>query len=179
MDIAEAIDPPQAAERLSAGDLRERYLSEVFAYVSRRLPTSEDAEDAAAETFQAAFLSLSRLRGQDPRLWLLGIARRKVADSLRKRSRRRESALSDQIAAVSTPHSATEQEEAARAIRRIVMALPEDQREALLLRHLEGLSQAEIAVVLGRSPAAVNSLLQRARARAFREGKDYFLEDLP
>jgi RNA polymerase sigma factor (sigma-70 family) len=67
--------------------------------------------------------------------------------------------------------------EDARAIRRIVLALPEDQREALMLQNIEGLTQGEIATVMGRSKAAVNSLLQRARARAFRDGKDFFLHE--
>jgi DNA-directed RNA polymerase specialized sigma24 family protein len=40
---------------------------------------------------------------------------------------------------------------------------------------VEGLSIAEIAVVMRRSPAAVNSLLQRARAAIFRQGAAYFL----
>lgn len=163
--------------RITAEELRTRYLAEVYAYVSRRLTTREDAEDATAETFQSALMSLDRWHGPDPKLWLFGIARRKVADTLRKRSRRREQTLSDQLPVGPDAHLRTEQDEAAAAIRRIVMALPDDQREALLLQHLEGLSQNEIAIVMGRSSAAVNSLLQRARARAYREGKPYFVED--
>ena len=65
--------------------------------------------------------------------------------------------------------------ERARLLREMLAALPEDQREALLLHYVEGLPQAEMAVVLGRSPAAVNSLLQRARAAVYRQGHDYFL----
>lgn len=176
MKVAEAIDPPRI-EQVTAERLRERYLDDVFAYISRRLPTREDAEDATAETFQVALSELKRVRGADPKLWLFGIARRKVADSLRKRSRRREQALTDHPTNP-TAHNLTEQQEAAMAIRRIVFALPEDQREALLLHHLEGLAIKEIAVVMGRSQAAVNSLLQRARARAYREGKEFFVENV-
>jgi len=50
-----------------------------------------------------------------------------------------------------------------------------DQREALLLKYVEGLSAAEVAVTMNRSPSAVNSLLQRARATLFQRGQAYFL----
>jgi RNA polymerase sigma factor (sigma-70 family) len=52
-----------------------------------------------------------------------------------------------------------------------------DQQEVLLLKYWERLSLAEIGVVMGRSPAAVNSLLQRARAILYREGRTYFLAE--
>lgn len=154
----------------------EALLAEVFAYVSRRIRPREEAEDVAAETVQAALSGWHRLRGVDRRLWVLGIARRKTADAIRRRSRRRETALADELPAPGRPGQSLEEAEAAARLRAVVLALPEDQREALLLQHLERLTQAEIAVVMGRSPASVNGLLQRARARAFREGRAYFLE---
>jgi DNA-directed RNA polymerase specialized sigma24 family protein len=53
--------------------------------------------------------------------------------------------------------------------------LKEEQREALLLQYVDDLSIAEIAVVMGRSPAAINSLLQRGRASLLRRGKSVLL----
>jgi DNA-directed RNA polymerase specialized sigma24 family protein len=53
--------------------------------VSRRVPGQEEAEDITAEVFAAAFVGLPRFRGHcPPYLWLLGIARRKIADALRR-----------------------------------------------------------------------------------------------
>jgi RNA polymerase sigma-70 factor (ECF subfamily) len=54
-------------------------------------------------------------------------------------------------------------------------AVPSPQREALLLRYLDGRSVPEVAAALGRSVAAAESLLTRGRAafkRGFREGTD-------
>ena len=49
-----------------------------------------------AEVFAAAFMSLGRFRGQcSPQAWLFGIARRKIADSLRRSVRRREISASE------------------------------------------------------------------------------------
>jgi RNA polymerase sigma-70 factor (ECF subfamily) len=166
---------------LTAEDLQQRYLTGVFRYVSRRLARREDAEDVTAEVFAAAFESLPGRRGDgDPFLWLLGIARRKVTDAIRRQARRRETSATEMALLPETvggedPQSALARAEARQELRRIVDGLRPDQREALLLQHMDGLSVSEIAVVLGRSPAAVNSLLQRARAAVYRQGQAYFL----
>ena len=62
-------------------------------------------------------------------------------------------------------------------LRDLLGQLNADQREALLLHYMEWLSVAEAAVVMGRSPASVKSLLQRARATLHRRGRAYFLDD--
>ena len=67
------------------------------------------------------------------------------------------------------------QSEARRVLDGLVAELGHDQREALMLQYVEQLSIAEIAVVMGRSPSSVKSLLQRARTSLYRRGKGYFL----
>jgi RNA polymerase sigma-70 factor (ECF subfamily) len=128
-----------------------------------------------------------QFRGRyDARLWLLGIARRKVIDSRRRSWRRRETLESEnsedrkftELAGAMQPSTGPEatllRTEAIQQIRALVDSLKEEQREALLLQHLEALTIAEIAVVMGRSPAAINSLLQRARTALHRRGQAYF-----
>lgn len=179
------------AEVLTVAVLHERYLDDVFRYVSRRIAGREEAEDVTAEVFASAFAQLPRYRRDcPPRLWLLGIARRKVADALRKRGRRRETLASEMPftsegqehpaeteAPVDTPEAALQRAEALRVIREVLAALKPEQREALLLQYVEELSFAEIAVVMGRSTGAINSLLQRARASVLRHGSAYFLDE--
>ena len=163
--------------------LQERYLSDVFRFVRRRLTRQEDAEDATAEVFAAALEALPKRRGDDdPRLWLFGIARRKVADVLRRQSRRRETLATEMPSGAEPAQSSglqadLERQEETRELRRLVDALKPDQRDALLMHYLEDLSIVEIATVMRRSPAAVNSLLQRARASVYRAGQGYFLEE--
>lgn len=179
-------------ERLEAAALHAQYLDDVFRYVSRRVPQREEAEDITAETFAAAFEALPKFRGGcEPRLWLLGIARRKIADAGRRRKRRPETLASEVsqqsaqadvmtselAAARDEPGAALNRAETNRRVRELMAQLKEEQREALLLKYVEGLSINEIAVVMGRSPAAANSLLQRARATVFRQGREYFLND--
>jgi RNA polymerase sigma-70 factor, ECF subfamily len=84
--------------------------------------------------------------------------------------------LADTLAsAIEGPEAALHRAESRRVIRCLVDQLNKDQREALLLQYVEELSVAEIAVIMGRSSAAIDSLLQRARATLFRLGKPYFL----
>ena len=172
--------------KLTATELYEQHFTEVFRYVSRRVPTQEEAEDITTEVFAAAFQALPRFRGQcSPYLWLLGIARRKVADTLRKYYRRREMPVSELpsesiLESLASPEEGPEAKlqhaEELQVIRNLVRQLKPDQREALLLQYVEGLTIREIGVVMRRSPAAINSLLQRARAAIYRQGQSYFLE---
>jgi RNA polymerase sigma-70 factor, ECF subfamily len=180
-----------STERLDGAELHRRYLREVFQYVARRVPRQE-AEDITMQVFAAALEALPRFRGDcPPRLWLLRIAHGRVVDALRRRTARRETLASelgsseaggDPLAeamapALEGPEAMLERAEAQRVIWRLVEQLKPEQREALLLQYVEELPIAEIAVVMGRSPAAVNSLLQRARATVFRLGGSYFLDE--
>lgn len=144
-------------------ELQRLYLDDVWRYVSSRLDRQEDAEDVTMEVMHAAF---SKLREStvvaEPRLWLLTIAKNKVADALRRRYRRRETPLVD-----------SDQPDGADHLRRfavnaILDKLPEDHSQALVLKYVNGLSTDEVGAVMRRSPEAANSLLQRAR-QSFRE----------
>jgi RNA polymerase sigma-70 factor (ECF subfamily) len=184
-------DREESRDRIDAGELHSLYLKDVFRYVSRRVPRQE-ADDITMQVFTAALEALPRFRGEcPPRVWLLRIAHGKVVDALRRRSTRRETLASEMTARESDtdplaespaataegPEAALERAETRRMIRSLVDQLSQDQREALLLQYVEELSVAEIAVTMGRSSAAVDSLLQRARAALFRLGKPYFLGD--
>lgn len=159
--------------------LRTYCIGEVYAYLSRRVPRREDAEDLALEVFAAAYQAMRKAPESELRAWIFGIARRKLADYLRRRTRRKE-ALEAEVAPITDipgpdrPDKAYLQREAIETLRRIVDNLPEEQKEALLMQHLEDLSIMEIAVAMEKSPAAVNSLLQRARSTIFARGKHYF-----
>jgi RNA polymerase sigma-70 factor, ECF subfamily len=156
--------------------LQAAYYDTVFAYFSGRVRPREEAEDLTAETFLAAFQSLKKAQVQEPKLFLFGIARRKLADSLRKR--RPAATLDDGKAP--PPGTEVENRAVAASLRAAIAKLPEDQAEALLLQHLEDLSVRETAEVMNRSEISVKALLQRARQalrkdpqlRAFMEDQD-------
>lgn len=141
-------------------ELQSRYLVDVLRYVSAFIRPTAEAEDVTMEVFHAAFAALHKLKSKDePRSWLLGIARRKCADSLRRSYRRRENRLEDASDLLAT---SSDMDEAA-DVREALRHLPSDQREALILKYVSGLTIEEVGHVMGRSAAAANSLIQRAR----------------
>jgi RNA polymerase sigma-70 factor, ECF subfamily len=149
-----------------------RYGEALFQYTRRRVASDADAEDIAAETLAVA-LSEGKAPPENPadddptRAFLFGVARRKIAQALRTRTRRPEEALDETIVSLSpTPEGALLQTEHTRRVRAMLSSLPDEWHEVLLLKYVEGLSLAEIAVALERSEAAVSSLLQRARSAA-------------
>lgn len=175
----------RAAPPWSGARLHQRYGQTLLRYTTARLGPGPEAEDAAAEAFAAALARLDSCPAdvgedatEDPtRAWLLGIARRKVADSLRRRTRsQRESPLSETLPAptAQSPEPQALADEAAQTLRTILASLASDQREALLLKYVDGLSLVELGQVLGRSPRAASQLLYRAREAARRHGADYF-----
>jgi RNA polymerase sigma-70 factor (ECF subfamily) len=189
--LCASVEETGRAERAewTAAALHEHYLKDVYYYVLRRVSQPEEAADITAEVFAAAFAGLALFRGQcPPYLWLLSIARKQIALAQRRRRTRRETLASEladdapaaeavweALAVTEGPEAALARAEARRVLRELVSALNADQREVLLLKYWERLSVAEIALLMGRSPASVNSLLQRARAAVYRRGRDYFL----
>lgn len=165
-------DKRKSRATVTAQALRDGHFEAIYAYVSRRVKPREDAEDVTQETFVAAFGDARGPKG-DVRLWLYGIARRKVADLLRKRSRR---PVAGPVA-VAEIACEVEEREAAALLCRLVYALPADQRDALLLQHLEELSLEEIGVVMGRSAKSVKGLLARAKASLRAAGHGYFASE--
>lgn len=126
----------------------------LYRYLTVRLPGEGDARDALQETLIAAWQGLPTLRTASrfwP--WLCGIAAHKAADIARGRSH----APLDEVDA-----SAPDDDELLE-VRDALAALPQHFREVLLLRHLLGLSEAEVAEVLDTRVGTVKSRSARAR----------------
>lgn len=151
----------QADRRGTFEELFAAHYWAVRAYVLRRGPDAT-AEDVVAETFLVAWRRLDTL-GDDPLPWLLGVARRLLANQ--QRADRRRGALSARLQSLlpgQTPDwepPATMSDELAAAMVR----LSSSEREALLLVAWEGLEPARAARAAGCSPAAFRGRLHRAR----------------
>jgi RNA polymerase sigma-70 factor (ECF subfamily) len=124
----------------------------------------EDASDAAQEAFLKAFRSLRSFRGDAAfGTWLHRIAVNAALDIVRRRPPQ----TYDLLEAAATPTDAQDRElerrEVQRRIHRAILALPTDQRVAVVLRDIQGLSYGEIASVLQVPVGTVRSRLSRAR----------------
>lgn len=138
----------------------------LLGYALRRCDTPEDAADVVAETFAIAWRRAADIpAGDQARLWLYGVAHRVLANQRRgaRRNTIKAAALRAELAAGTTPRPAPEPD--GPAVADVFRALPDRDRELLALVAWEGLSNPEIATVLGCSRNAVSIRLHRARKR--------------
>lgn len=169
--------------RWELGQLVAQYSTFLLRYAVLRLGEGAEAEDAVAETFAAAMERLAFLpapspqdAGDDPtRAYLVGIARRKIADILRRRGR--ESSLSAALLSQDDPAQETLTQQEAVQVRALLASLPELYREVLLLKYAEDMSLVEIGLALNKSPNAVGQLLHRARKLARTRGSGLFIKE--
>ena len=139
-----------------------RYRRPLLRYCTRILP-EERAEDVVQQAFVRAYDSMrSREAELALRPWLYRIAHNTALNALRDRGLRHE-ALDESIDGVEQPDQALERAQGVRAVLGAVRELPARQRDAIVLREIEGKSYDEIAVELGVTGGAVRQLLNRAR----------------
>jgi len=146
-----------------------RYERMVFALLSRMMGHGPEVEDLAQEAFVRAYRAFPDFDPEGPAkvsTWLLTIATRLALDA--KKKRKVPSAPLDDAthaALAATPELSLERRELGRAIERAADELPDDQRAALVLAELHGLSILEIAEALDVPENTAKTRLFRAREK--------------
>ena len=162
-------------DRKATAEFLDRYSDGIYGYVRSRLaPRYEQAEDLVQEIFLAAWESLNRYRATGSlQAWIMGIARHKVEDYYREQLRTPEAIedadlKSDTAISGLQIHQVLEQEQLRKNTQRVLAALPEQYRLALIWRYWERASTREMALKTGKTEKAIERLLARARTE-FRE----------
>ena len=149
------------------------HLDAAFRFARWLSGSPSEAGDVAQEAILRAFRRFETLRGSDARAWLLAIVRNCHATAFRQAQRRAYVPLPEahedhdgeaMIATTPDPETLTIREQEQRTLSRLLSTLPEEQREALVLKELEDLSYRDIAAVTGVPIGTVMSRLARARA---------------
>lgn len=164
------------------GTLYERYVDRIYNYVYHRVGNAHDAEDLTSRTFYRA---LSHIRDyQDKGIpfsaWLYRIAHNLMANWHRDRARRPVVALDDLIiksASTEHPEAVAEVQDDARILGQVVARLDPVRQELLVLKFMEGLSNADIGAIMGRSEGAIKSLYHRTLLQLRKEMAQKGLED--
>jgi RNA polymerase sigma factor (sigma-70 family) len=127
-----------------------------------------DAEDAVQESFARAYRFFDKFHGADGRAWILAIVRNSCY-TLLQQNRRQPMAGEEELAEIPDgrpdPEALHLAEIDQRLLRQAIEDLPDEFREAIILRELEGLSYKEIGAVAGVPVGTVMSRLARARQR--------------
>lgn len=163
------VEAARGGDKQAFSRLVQAYQRPVFNLTYRMLGSSEEAEDAAQETFLRAY---SRLAQYDPQMkfstWVFSIANHHCIDRLRKRrvihvSIDDNPVLENLVEDTPQPeHQALDREQGAE-LQSLIALLDPDYRTPLVLRYWEELSYEEIAQSMGVTVAAVKSRLFRAR----------------
>jgi RNA polymerase sigma-70 factor (ECF subfamily) len=149
-------------------DLYRAHLRDVYSYAYYRVGNHHDAEDLTEQAFLQAYRHFERARresdGRPLRPWLIRIAHNLASNYHRDRARKPTAAL-DAVEPPSHPHATERVVEGREELREVIERLdelPEDRREALIMRFALGMSNREIARALGRTDGATKVLIHRA-----------------
>jgi RNA polymerase sigma-70 factor (ECF subfamily) len=159
-------EPVQSHTPHTTRQLFEAYAGFVLRTVRRLGVSASDTEDVAQEVFMIVHRRIADLQAEvNPRSWLFGIARRVVANYLRKTRRLREDTTSD-IApvAVGDPAQALQLTREREVLERAMNRLDDDKRAVFVLIELEGLTMQEVATMVGCPVHTAYSRLYAARA---------------
>ncbi len=142
----------------------DRYHKRLLAYARQMLPRRQDAEDVLQDVFVRAYFGLrAHSRDLALRAWLFRVAHNRCIDELRRPAPPPPEVLEMMRSGVQDPVAEVESREVLRRLIADVRRLPEQQRSALLMRELDGMSYEDLAASLGVTVSAVKSLLVRAR----------------
>ncbi len=154
-------------DKMAFSTLYDLYFVPVYRYIFFRVRTRHEAEDLAQTVFTKAFASLPSFRdmGKAPLAYFFTIARNTVINFWR---RKREISLETNKNAVETlvakapgPEDDAVRSQAMEKLRGALQKLSEDQQEAITLRFIAELSNAEIARLMGKSEEAIRQLHSR------------------
>jgi len=170
----EAQSDPETATMAKAkldadfSELYRRHLRDVYSYAYYRVGNHHDAEDLTEQTFLQAYRHFERAQresdGRPLRPWLIRIAHNLAANLYRDRSRKPQTPIEDttMLASTHTTEDLVEGRDELERILEAVQELPDDRREALIMRFALDMDNREIARALGRSDGATKVLIHRA-----------------
>lgn len=175
-----SVSDEQLVARAKQGDNRSfdllvlKYQHKVLALVRRFVRDPVEAEDIAQEAFLKAYRALASFRGESAfYTWLYRIAVNAAKNALDSRKRRpgsdvdideiEEFAFSDSLRVEENPESLLASEDLQRVVQETLAGLPDELRQALVLREFEGMSYEEIATAMSCPIGTVRSRIFRAR----------------
>ena len=171
---AALVERVQAGERLAFDLLVRKYQHRIVALIQRFVPDWHEAQDVAQEAFIKAYRALPNFRGDSAfYTWMYKIAVNTAKNFLVSQSRRpptddvltedAERVEGPRMSEAATPDNEYLRQEVERTVLAAVEELPEDIRQALTLREIDGLSYEEISEVMNCPIGTVRSRIFRGR----------------
>lgn len=167
-----AFQEDEAIRRAREGDkeaftfLYERYVHRIYNYIYYRTGNPHESEDLTSRVFHRALNHIQKYdnRGVPFSAWLYRIAHNLVANWHRDNSRRREVPLEDYTQhphRADAPEASVVDSQEMEGLLKVIRRLPPERQQLLILKFVEGLSNAEVALIMMRSEGAIKSLYHR------------------
>ena len=174
--MSDDLDRARGGDARAFDALARTYEGSLYTHVARIVGPGADAEDVVQDALVSAWRSIASFEGTSFKAWLFRIARNRAIDLFRAKKRRGELPLEPPDAESGGDGSWAEPvaggpdltaiaagNEALAAVQRALGAVPVEQRDALLLRDVEGFSYEEIATITASELGTVKSRIHRAR----------------
>jgi RNA polymerase sigma-70 factor (ECF subfamily) len=160
-EVRLAIARAKEGDRDAVRFLYIRYSDNVYGYIRSIVRDEKDAEDITQQVFLKLMTVITRYEecGVPFSGWLLRVARNAALDHLR----RHRAIPTEDVTATYGGHSDDDSLDRARSLRTALDALPEEQRNVVVMRHVIGLTPPEIAEQMGRSESSIHGLHHRGR----------------
>ena len=169
----EAITDENAVRLACGGDpeafsyLYEKNVTRIYNYIFYRIGSATDAEDITSRVFYRAFGHINNYveKGVPFSAWLYRIAHNLIANWHRDNLRRKEVPLEDHLdlpQKIDQPERMLEKNQEMAQLLKAIRRISPERQQLILLKYLEDLSNAEIALIMGRSEGAIKSLYHRA-----------------
>ena len=157
----------RAIRAAKAGDwdaldyLYARHADDVLKFIQSIVRNRHDAEDVTQEVFTKLMRAIKKYEEREVPFaaWIMRVARNAALDHVRARRQ-----IPVEEVRIAEPEDERNTFETLYAFKRALAALPESQRQVLVLRHIGGLSPNEIADRLGKTEASIQGLHHRGRA---------------
>ncbi|MSR68300.1 sigma-70 family RNA polymerase sigma factor [Candidatus Saccharibacteria bacterium] len=157
----------QAGDEAAFEQLYHECYEPILRYIAFRVPTVDDAEDLAQQVFIRFYSNLASWKdqGYSPMAYIFTVARSVVSDYWRSNKNRPVSNSEDIIPLLvdngKKPDEIVQSKQAVAEISRGINRLPDNYREVIVLRLIDGLSNPEISKIIGKSEVATRKLYSR------------------
>ena len=164
-DLTRLIERARQGDAEAVSALYQMYAQAIYRYVVYRVGDEGDAEDLTAEVFLKMVEALPAYQpsGAPFEAWLYRIASARVIDFYRRRGRRPQVELSEQLPGTGPlPEERLYHKQEAAELRAALASLSPEHQNVLILRFVENRSHKEVAALLGKSEPAVRMIQHRA-----------------
>ena len=164
-DIIALIESAKRYDPEASAKLCELYFKDVYSYIYYRVSNVRDAEDLTDDVFLKMVEGIRSCRARDEKSflgWLFRIASNSVIDHRRRQAVRNHLPLDEKhLPAHDGPEIPTEKKLTHGRLQQAMLELTDEQQQVIILKFVEGLSNAETAQILGKPEGAIKALQHR------------------